>query len=236
MKARKIFFIKFALAITVLTGCGSSEKMIVKESVADGNINTVSFLAGVNTGGVVENNTMEGVKGISGVDAITGATRTRFSAGAHKEIRFKGFSFETGLDYLAFDQTVTYDLPSYALNGRRDIRFQQLRVPLTCNLHLFKQSDGKARLVLKTGFSLGYTLSKSITDAGTLPEYTFKNWDYGATLGMACYPFAPLKNYRFGFYMDLFRGSKIYDDRFHTAEGMGGQSYMKFGIIVQPGF
>ncbi len=239
MKSKKYFFlplIMFAVIMSVLEGCMSSKSKLVNETVTPEEQPTVSYLAGITAGGVVENNTMEGISGVSGVDAISGATRTRFNVGAHKEIRFKGLTFETGLDYLAFDQTITYDMPSFSVTGRRDIRFQQLCLPLTCNFHFFKRNSGSARLILKAGFSLGYTISKSVSNDGTVPEYTFNNLDYGPTLGISFYPFSAVKNYRIGLYMDLFRGSRIYEDRFHTAEGMGGQSFMKFGIVLRPNF
>ena len=236
MKSKNYFFfaiILLAVIMNALQSCIGSKNTLVKETVISEVPSTVSYLAGVNSGGVVENNTLEGIDGIAGVDAITGATRTRFNAGIHKEIQFKGFTFETGLDYLVFDQTITYDLPSCSLDGQRHVRFSQLRLPLTYNFQFFRRGGGAARLNVKVGFSLGYTISKSVSDAGTVPGYTFKNRDYGPTLGVSFYPFPPLMNYRIGFYMDLFRGSRIYKDSYHTAEGMGGQSYMKFGIVLQ---
>jgi len=132
MKSNKYFFpviILLAVIMSVLEGCIGSKNKLVNENVTPEDQSTVSYLAGVAAGGVVENNTMEGIGGVSGVDAITGATRTRFNAGVHKEIRFKGLTFETGLDYLAFDQTITYDMPSFSLDGQRHVRFSQLRLP-----------------------------------------------------------------------------------------------------------
>ncbi|WP_456441161.1 hypothetical protein [Caldithrix abyssi] len=211
-----------------LYGCRSAGALLKEVALTEN-----SYLLGLTAGGLVENNTLQGVDGASEVDAITGATKTRFNLGVHRIIKVKTLTFESGLDYLTFDQRITYELPTFAQAGQRQVRFSQLRLPLTCNIPFFKGKDGQARLSLKAGASLGCTIFRSVTDRGTLPDYTFASWDYGPTLGIACYPFPAAKHYRLGIYLDLYRGSRIYEDIFHPAEGQGGQSYMKFGIIFQ---
>ena len=42
------------------------------------------------------------------------------------------------------------------------------------------------------------------------------------------------QGYKIGFYIDFYRGSQIYEDIYHKAEGMGGHSFMKFGVVLQP--
>ena len=66
---------------------------------------------------------MSGIPGISETDAITGATKSSFNAGIHSEINIKGHVIETGLDHFGFDQSVTYDLSSFNVNGKRDLQF-----------------------------------------------------------------------------------------------------------------
>ncbi len=229
---------RFAIVFLMLPGlfvafvsCSSVQKTLASNS---GNASTVSFLAGASAGGLVENSKMSGIEDNAGIDAITGATKTTFNAGVHTELKLKGHFIETGLDYMSFAQKVEYNLPSYSVNGERDFRFHQIRLPLTYNLHLFKNNRNGARFVLKAGMTIGYTFNKSVTDRGNVPEYEFSEWDWGPTLGLAFYPITLADKYRLGVYLDLFRGSRIFEDRFHTAEGMGGHSYMKFGVTLHP--
>ena len=79
MKSKKYFFfaiILLAVIMNALQSCIGSKNTLVNETVISEVPSTVSYLAGVNSGGVVENNTLEGIDGTSAMDAITGATRT----------------------------------------------------------------------------------------------------------------------------------------------------------------
>ncbi len=235
MKSTKYFAPALYILVLILgmvAGCMGTRDQRIKTSVASETPITVSYLAGITAGGVVENNSLEGIAGAGEVDAISGATRVRFNLGLHREIRVNGITLETGLDYLAFDQTIRYDMPSFAVTGQRDIRFQQLRLPLTWNLHFPEENGRSAWLILKAGVSLGYTFSQSVSGTGKVPAYTFKNVDYGRTLGISFFPFPAHMKHRIGFYMDLYRGIRIYEDVYHAATGMGGHSYMKLGIII----
>ncbi len=158
---------------------------------------------------------------------------TNYNAGIHTEINLKGHLIETGLDYISFDQTVEYKLPSLSVAGNRDFSFHQLRLPLTYNLLLFKNRQNRPRLILKAGMPVGYTFIESVTENGNIPDYKFTNWDYGPTLGASIYPLQLKQNYRVGFYLDLYRGSRIYEDIYHKSEVIGGHSYMKYGISLQ---
>jgi len=215
------------LLLSVLTLSISSCSTIKGDS-------TISILAGYSAGGLVENTEMSGIDGVSDIDSISGASKILYNAGIHTEINIKGHSIETGLDYICFDQSVGYKLPSLLVTGNRDFNFHQLRFPITYNFHLLKKAQNYSKLILKGGMSIGYTFSKLVTENGNVPDYTFTNWDYGPTLGVAVYPFLFKQNYRVGFYLDFYRGSQIYDDIYHESEGMGGHSFMKLGVSVQP--
>ncbi|VAX20432.1 hypothetical protein MNBD_IGNAVI01-3064 [hydrothermal vent metagenome] len=216
----KILF--YLIAIFLFISCSASRKTF--DNDASSNTQT-SFLAGGSFGGIVENNQLSGIDEASGIDAISGATRKSVSLGIHAEFNINGRKIETGLDYLNFDQSIKYNLPSYSYMGVREISFHQLRLPFTYNFELIEDN----KLSLKIGASIGYTIYKSIENIGTLPPYQFKNFDYGGTIGVTYFP---IKN--FGIFGDIYRGSQIYNDVFHTAKGMGGQSYVKFGIIISP--
>jgi hypothetical protein len=139
---------------------------------------------------------------------------------------------ETGLDYLGFSQTVDYQLAGLDVVGSRDFRFHQIRIPFTYNLHLLKNQNRRPGLIIKAGFSGGYTFWESIKDNGGLEEYQFTREDFGPTLGVTVYPFSARKAGRVGFYLDLYRGSRIFSDEFHQEEGLGGQSFMKMGVTL----
>jgi hypothetical protein len=215
-------------------GCSGPQRAIGKRNDFSDGSGKISLLVGIAAGGLVENMEMTGIAGVADVDAITGATQTLFNAGIHSERDIKGHKFETGLDYLSFDQSIKYQLPSLTVTGTRAVQFQQLRLPLTYNFHFSKDNRNYPGLILKAGLSVGYTFSKEITDSGNPPAYRFNDWDYGPLLGVSVYPRQFQGRFRTGIYLDLYRGSRIYDDIYHRAEGMGGQSFMKFGIILQP--
>ncbi len=193
----------------------------------------VSLLSGVSAGGIVENSGTSGIEGAGDADSISGATEPGYNGGVHAEWEWKNHHAETGFDYIGFAQSVDYDLPGFGVEGRRDFRFHQIRMPLTYNLHLLKNMESDPGLILKAGLSGGYTFHESIEDSGSLAEYRFSRWDFGPTLGAAVYPFPEGKAFRMGFYLDFYRGSRIFEDIYHQEEGLGGQSYMKLGVTIE---
>lgn len=213
---------------TTETAAGASERGV--------RLSGVSFLSGASAGGVVENSQAAGIEGGGTLDSITGATEPVFNAGLHTEWKWRNLRMETGLDYLGCSQTVDYQLPGFGVEGSRDFRFHQIRIPVTANLHLLKNRNSDPGLIIKAGVSGGYTFHDTINNSGSLEEYRFTRWDFGPTLGVAIYPFPAWKAYRPGFYLDFYRGSRIFSDPFHEAEGLGGQSFMKFGVtLTRPG-
>ena len=227
-------FLLWAVSALLILSCSMTKNSLVRENDNSGRHSTISILAGLSSGGLVDNSKMSGIDGVSDIDAITGATKIAYNAGMHIVINLKGHYIETGIDYINFDQSVEYELPSFTVNGKRDFSFHQFRLPITYNFHLFKNSQNYPRFILKAGFSFGYTFSKSITENGSVPVYKFTNLDYGPTLGVAVYPLQFKESFRLGIYLDLYRGSQIYEDIYHQSEGMGGHSFMKFGILLQP--
>jgi len=223
----------FCLVLSVVS-CSMNNTAVSDDVCHNERSSTTSLFSGIVIGGFVENAEMTGIDGLSEVDIITGATKKMYNAGIHSEVNINGHKVETGLDYLGFEQSVVYEMPSYFVYGKREIRFHQIRLPLTYNLHFFKNSQNDPKLILKAGLSAGYTFSKSITDSNVLPDYSFKNFDYGLIVGISTYPIQYKQNYRIGLYLDLYRGSRIYEDIYHEAEGMGGNCFMKFGVTMQP--
>ena len=71
---------------------------------------------------------------------------------------------------------------------------------------------------------------------GNQPPYDFNDLDVGATLGITYYPYLNIEKLRTGLFLDFYRGSRIYEDDFHKGDGLGGHSYIKFGVCIVPCF
>ncbi len=224
----------FLFAALFLAACSASKNLAAEDSTLEGNKSTVSFQAGVCGGGLVENVKMKGIKNADNLDAITGATKLTGCAGIHTELNLNGHRFETGLDYMGFSQSVKYDLPSFAVDGKRDFKFHQIRIPLTYNFRFLNNSQNLPGFIIKLGLSAGFTLSKSISTDGNLPDYKFTKFDFGPMLGFSVFPLQINQKYRIGLHLDLYRGSRIFEDLYHKADGIGSQTFLTFGLIFQP--
>ncbi len=196
-----------------------------------------AVLGGATYGGIVDNHDASEIEGTSDVDAITGATKIAYNAGVHSIFKGHGRTIEIGLDYISFNQSVKYNLPSLSVNGTRSFEFQQIRLPLTYNFEFFKNDLNQPKLALKLGFSAGYTFSKTIEnseDSENMPAYEFTDWEIGPAFGLCFYPFDFSQSYRLGLYMDAYRGRKIYEDVYHDEIFLGDNSFLKFGVIFEP--
>jgi hypothetical protein len=242
-KFKNLFFV--AMLITLLGS--STNKTQAKEPDPTLCIDAVTgatktemnfvFLAGASYGGIVDNQDASGIEGATDVDAITGATKISYNAGIHSIIKGHGRTIETGLDYMRFNQSVEYDLPSLSVNGTRNFEIQQVRMPLTYNFEFFKNYLNKAKLALKLGFSVGYTFSKTIEDSEdseNMPDYEFTDWEIGPAFGLYFYPVNFKQSYRIGLYLDAYRGRKIYEDVYHEGTFLGDNSFLNFGLVFEP--
>ena len=226
-------------AVSGGTSYGETEDSAKVDAITGATKAEASFmvLGGATYGGIVDNHNASGIEGTSDVDAITGATKLAYNAGIHTILKGHGRAIEIGLDYIKFDQSVEYALPSLSVNGTRDFEFQQVRLPMTYNFELFKNDLNKPKLSLKLGLSVGYTFSKTITDSEdseNMPAYEFTNWDIGPDFGLYFYPFDFSHSYRLGLYVDAYRGRKIYEDAYHDEIFLGDNSYLKFGVVFEP--
>ncbi|MCD6201723.1 MAG: hypothetical protein J7K46_07945, partial [Bacteroidales bacterium] len=155
---RNFRFLVPVYLILLTVACTITRSTTYNETGRDNPFPDILFSAGVVTGGIVENAELSGIDNISDTDAISGATSLSFNAGIHTEISSRKHHMETGIDYVRFKQTVIFLIPDDAVNGIRDFRFQQLRLPLTYNFHFLKNSVNDPALILKVGLSVGYTL------------------------------------------------------------------------------
>jgi hypothetical protein len=197
----------------------------------------IAVLAGGAYGGLVHNDNMRGINGVSGIDAITGATKVSSNAGIHLILTGHGRTVETGLDYVNLSKSINYEMPSLSVDGLRDFKTHQFRLPLTYNFGFFKNDMEQTRLVLKVGVSAGYTFSKTIEDSEdsqNLPEYEFSDWDVCGKIGFSYYFFNLNQKSRLGIYIDAYRGFKAYKDVYHESAYLGGNAFMKFGFVFEP--
>lgn len=187
-----------------------------------------SILVGPQFGGINENRD---------IDAITSATKAGGKAGVRVELAVRRyFIIETGLEYLFFNQELTYSDAPGNYNGERKIFFQQLRIPLTYNLHFSENRRHDPLAVLRLGPYLGFLLPEKIEDEGNVPEFTIKQIDAGIVItGLIC-PFVIGKWASAGIFFDLQRGLvSFWEDPHHPGEGFGAgrTSALSIGLLVK---
>ncbi|MBK6964292.1 MAG: hypothetical protein IPH20_10205 [Bacteroidales bacterium] len=190
------------------------------------------FEAGLNKGGIVENTDFTGLAEVE-PDAYTGATRTGYNAGAHCVIPLLNHGIETGIVYMFSPQTFSYKDDINGYSGERNFATSQLMMPLTLNLSLFRQKAPEGLIHLKLGYALQLNIV-GITSNGTLPEYSLNRWSNGFTVGFTATPFRFQDGSKLGFFIDGYRGTRIYEDFYNQKPSdMPGTSYLKYGIIYQ---
>lgn len=190
--------------------------------------------AGINKGGITENRDFSSTSNAS-VDGFSGATRSMGpNIGAHIILPIKRNALETGVDYMYNKQTFKYNDPTTNYIGYRGLSVSQFMIPITCNIGLFKLSNQQALCFLKLGYLLQYNLI-GITDSGqNLPVYSYNHWSKGIIIGLSTTPITLKNGASIGFYFDVYRGSKIYNDVYNNdTYKMPGSSFMKFGLIYQ---
>ena len=189
--------------------------------------------AGLNKGGITENTDFTKTTDIQ-PDAFTGATKTGFNASSHLVLPLKQNSVETGVDFMHNNQTFTFKDSNNGYNGSRKVGTSQFMIPITYNFNLLKKKNPLGSLQLKVGYLMQFNLF-SVTDNGApLTDYSTNGFSNGISVGLSVTPFKMSNGDRLGFYLDGYRGSKIYSDFYNRSMyKMPGSSFMKFGIIYQ---
>jgi len=216
----------FGLSTLILTGCNISKQGGVWQPY-------YRLQVGINKGGITENNDFTKTANIQ-PDAFTGATKTGFNASGHIVLPLKRNAVETGIDFMHNTQAFTFKDVAFGYRGSRKIGTSQFMVPLTYNFKLFKRNNPLGTLHVKVGYLMQLNIF-SVTDNGTpLTEYSTKGFSNGISVGLSVTPFKMSNGDRLGFYLDGYRGSKIYSDFYNRSMyKMPGSSFMKFGIIYQ---
>jgi hypothetical protein len=200
----------------------------------------LSVLGGYNYGGMVENTDLNLVPNVqatpeSSVDAFSGATIGGANVGLHLNKPLRYGEIETGIDYMYNYQTYSYADQGNMFIGVRKFHVNQIMLPLTYNFVLFKRSMPNAHIQIKLGV-LGQINLIDISDAGltALPEYSINKFSSGATFGVSATPFMFQNGSKLGFYLDAYRGNRIYKDYYNQANfEMPGSAFVKFGIKYQ---
>ena len=232
MKKTAITFI-LALSFILINSCSTTEQT----TKTDRKLN-FSLHGGANLGGITENTDMTVVPNVkvppeTTVDAYTGATRTGFNVGVHINKALKRNHVEAGIDYMYNHQSFTYNDAENMYNGVRELNVSQVLFPLTYNLALLRKHFPDANIQLKAGY-LGQLNFISANETGTLPEYSLNPWSNGLVFGISVFPVQFNNGSKLGLYIDMYRGSQIYEDYYNQSNfKMPGSSFMKFGVKYQ---
>lgn len=205
-------------SILLISGCAATS------DIDNENVNvTFNIRAGAGWGGIIED---------TKIDAVTGATNIGFTSGVHSSINIYGHMIESGLDMQTYNQSYTYNDELESFNGKRDFSLTEISIPLTYNFQFINDADMESILHIKLGLSGSYIVSADIKDNGTPPDYSLRKFSIGPTFGISVIPFRLTDTMKLGFYFDLTRGSKIYDD-FYISSDAGYMSGMKFGLLLK---
>ncbi len=170
----------------------------------------------------------------AGVDAFTGATRRGFNASGKVMLPVRKNFVETGVDLMYNRQTFTYNDAANGFVGERRLRVTQFMVPLTYSLVLFKDHYPEGLFQIKLGYVAQFNLFSITEGSGYLPEYSTRAFSNGASLGFSTTPFRLKHGAKLGFFVDLYRGTRAYEDFYNRTEfEIPGTSFIKYGIIYQ---
>ncbi len=185
-----------------------------------------SFFAGPQYGGINED---------KNVDGVTSASKFGGKTGLRAELEAKKFVIvETGLEYIFFNQELSYLDPSQNYDGKRALFLRELRIPLTYNLHVRENRQHDPLFILRLGGFLGILLDDNTKQNGTVPEYSTKRAEGGIVIGGVVCPFTIAGHVSVGFCLDMQRGfSTFWNDPYQKGEWMGAGRTSSVTIGVQ---
>ncbi len=192
------------------------------------------ILAGINHGGITENTDLSLILNTDNIlDAYSGATKITYHTGIHIVKGLKRNQIESGVDYMLNHQTFTYKDEENKYNGTRELYVRQIMLPLTYNFNIFNKLLPDSKVQLKIGYIAQLNFI-NIDDRGNLPQYTLKKWSNGLTLGVSSSIIRFKNGNDIGFYLDIYRGSRIYEDFYNRpAFEMPGTSFARLGLRYQ---
>lgn len=231
IKKSKSSFVTLGVIIftSLISGCVSYEGGVKTNKML------FSLQAGTNKGGITENTEIAKTNNVN-ADAFSGATNTNkkgLNGGIHLIYTLKKNRIETGIDIMTNYQELKYnDLSNYYV-GTRKIDITQLMIPLTYNFDIFKKYGNSGLFQVKLGGVIQYNFLE-ISNYGILPEYGYFKISGGFTVGFRFLPLKLKGDKIFGFYLDAYGGSQIFDDFYNKSSfEIPGSSFSKFGIFFQ---
>lgn len=214
--------------ILVLTACKTTEN-ITKLSVSD-KVNYSAQIS-ISKGGIVENTNMDELSGVS-VDAFSGATKNGLGAGGRISYPFSFLSLETGLDYQLSNQSFLFSDPANKFYGNRNLTTHQFMMPLSLNVRLFTRKNHMGLAQIKLGHLLQFNHIIAGKESGILPNYNIHRWSNGLLMGIHFTPFELKKGNKAGAFIEIYRGSQIYEDHYNQKHfDMPGSAFNRIGVI-----
>jgi hypothetical protein len=192
-----------------------------------------SFQVGIAHGGIIENTDLKQIPNTE-IDAFTGATSVSPIVGANIKLPILWNEFEAGIDYMYVNQIFTYKDAFNGYNGKRELSTSQFIFPLTYNFKILRKLSPNNIWSFKIGLVGEYNLVKVNDNINSLPNYSINKFSGGFVFGAATMPFHFENNSKLGFFLDMYRGSRIYTDFYNLKSfKMPGSSFARFGIIYQ---
>mgnify|MGYP006282843423 CR=1 FL=1 len=183
--------------------------------------------AGHHFGGIIDN---------SSVDAVSGATQWGYRAGVGAQVAIGRHHVEAGLEYLHFAQSISYADATEGFDGSYDLSYNEMRIPLSYNLNLLENSDGKPLGVVRTGPCLGFVFGEQSDSSGTVPAYETGGAEMGVLLSGTLYPLRRPGGFSFGVCCDFYRGfTSFFRDPYHEKNHFehGRLSTLGLGLVVR---
>ncbi len=232
MKAYKIVSLQklvklLVLVIVVISLSGCSSYLMCKKQNVNEYLRTISAYGGLSNGGFTDNDRS------SLIEADRKSNRNLI--GFHTEWSFYRNALEVGVDYHTFEQEIKYSDNELGVNGTRNLKFKQFRVPITYNILLLPYGDNYNYLDLKLGILMAINSEKDVEDvkANNLPDAVWSGYTIGYHIGMASAPIHINGNLRLGGFWDFTYGGKIYQDTYHNSSSTGVQRDFSFGIVLK---
>ncbi len=217
------------ILVFLLMGCASQQGMQNDKKWSP----IYRLQVGTNKGGIVENTDMT-VVGNAGVDAFTGATRRGVNTSGKVLLPLRGNFVETGIDLMYNSQTFTYNDAANDFMGERKLGVTQFMVPLTYSIGILRQNHPEGLFQIKLGYAAQYNLFAVSDGHGEMPDYNTNSFSNGATFGLSTTPFRLNNGRKLGFFVDGYRGTRVYEDFYNRSEfEIPGTSFLKYGIIYQ---
>ncbi len=214
------------IVLILLVGCSPVEKAGKNEWKPSYRIQ-----GGVNKGGITENTDFSEMENTE-VDAFSGATSLGVHAGGRVQLPVRRNSFETGADIVFGKQKFSYNDAQNNYLGERSINLYQVMIPMVFNFGIYRKYHPEGIIQIKLGYQMQFNYPVVSHESGVVPDCNFSTFSSGPTIGLSSTPFKLQNGNEIGLYVDVYRGSQIYEDFYNKSTfEEPGSSFIKGGII-----